>query len=331
MIEQKSYYDLLFQNVSDGALILSDDGLIIRMNPAAAMMLRCVPEACLYKTPAQAFTDQPALIALCEGAAGKRVPLPDKRIARGIGESMPEGGRLVLLRDVTEREALDSRREQLVQRIAHDLQNPLAAIEGFVELISLYGSLNPDQQRFVMRIRQTSQKLTSLVRTLVDLTWVEAGMPMGSELVYLDKVIAEAAGELSEDAKQKQMTIAISTQQPMPAVMGDPMRLRQVVYNLMHNAILYSEPEQIVAIHAFGEGQQVRCSVADRGMGIAEHELRSVFDRMYRSQTEQVRNLPGGGIGLTMVREILKRHGGSIYAESKLGEGSTFVFTLPTV
>src|SRR4051794_5777879 len=104
MIEQKSYYDLLFQNVSDGALILSDDGLLIRMNPAAAIMLRCVPEDCLFKTPAQAFGDQPALIALCEGAAGKRVSLPDKRIARGISESMPEGGRLVLLRDITERE-----------------------------------------------------------------------------------------------------------------------------------------------------------------------------------------------------------------------------------
>ena len=125
------------------------------------------------------------------------------------------------------------------------------------------------------------------------------------------------------------MSIAISAQHPLPVVMGDPARLRQVVVNLLLNAIQYSEPEQPIAIHAFEYGNQVRCTVGDRGIGIHENELDQVFDRLYRSPDEAVRKTQGGGIGLTMARVILRRHGGSIAVSSVYGEGSTFIFTLP--
>jgi signal transduction histidine kinase len=334
--------DLLFRYTSDGVLILDADDVLVRMNPAAAAMLHCAPEDCLGKHASSLFKDQPALLALLteSGQTTRRIPLPDKRIAIGIGhdevngeETGPDaaagGGRLVLLQDITEREELESRREQLIYRISHDLSNPISAIEGFAELIGMYGTLNTDQQKFVTRIRQTSHKLRDLVQTLVDLTWVEAGMPMSSVPVSLDRLISEVVAELSPQAQARQISIAVSTQQPMPIVLGDPMRLKQAIYNLVHNALLYSLPEHPIAIHAYEDRGQIRCTVADRGIGIPEHELGQIFDRLYRVPDERVRNLPGGGIGLTMAQAILKRHGGTIRAESVYGQGSTFILTLP--
>jgi signal transduction histidine kinase len=120
-------------------------------------------------------------------------------------------------------------------------------------------------------------------------------------------------------------------QDPMPNVMGDPERIQVAIYNLLHNAILYSNAEQTVAIHAWGDAQEAYVSVADRGIGISDDELELIFDRLYRSRDERVRDTPGGGLGLTMARTIITRHGGDIWAVSNLGIGSTFTFVLPAV
>jgi two-component system phosphate regulon sensor histidine kinase PhoR len=325
-------YDLLFRNTSDGALILDQHRILLRINPAAAAMLRCVPGDCLGKQVEVVFKGQPALLTLLvgKGEITGRVPLPDRRVATGIADDQQGGGRLVLLRDVTERDALDSRREQLIRSLAHDLRNPVSAIEGFADLVPMYGPLNADQQRFVARLKQTSRKLIEIAPILVDLTWVKAGMPMDNVPLRLDKVIREAVRGLTSFARDKQMTIAVSTQEPMPPIMGDSTRLRQAIYHLVHNAILYSNPEQTVAIHAFCDGHQVQCAVADQGIGIEADELPLIFDRFYRAKDDRVRNLPGGGLGLTLAQAIIARHGGTILAESVYGQGCTFTFSLPT-
>jgi signal transduction histidine kinase len=113
--------------------------------------------------------------------------------------------------------------------------------------------------------------------------------------------------------------------------MGDPDRIQIAVHNLLHNAISYSQPEQTVAIHAWSDTHEAYCSVADQGIGISDDELELIFDRLYRSRDERVQAIPGGGLGLTIARTIIKRHGGDIWASSNLGEGSTFTFVLPTV
>ena len=131
-------------------------------------------------------------------------------------------------------------------------------------------------------------------------------------------------------AKEKSITIAVSIQDPLPPVMGDPERIRLVIGKLLHNALLYSDTEQLVAVHAWGDDSEAYCSIADRGFGISDEELELVFDRLFRSKDERVQALPGGGLGLTIARRILQRHGGDIWASSNLGKGSTFTFVLPS-
>jgi signal transduction histidine kinase len=213
--------------------------------------------------------------------------------------------------------------------VSHDLRNPISAIGGFADLVAKVGDLNPQQEKFLTRIQQTVTKLHGLVGTLVDLSWIEAGMPLAHVPISMGELISQAVDEVSALALHERITIAVSLQDPLPTVTGDPVRLQMMVHNLLHNAIIYSPPQQTVAIHAWSEENEVYCSIADRGLGIADDELEMIFDRLYRSRDEAVRDLPGGGLGLTIAKTIVERHGGDLWASSNLGEGSTFTFILP--
>lgn len=325
------HFEFLFHRTADGILIANADGVIERANPAAAMLLAVPIDDLCGKHPSSIFRTNPALLNLFtrEGAQTLDVRLPRRRLAVGIASPLQSGERIVLLQDVTEQRDLDSRREALITTMQHDLRNPISAISGFADLMAKMGDLNPQQQHFLNRVRQTTNKLYDVIGTLTDLAWLEAGMPLQHIPINLSEIIDQVTSDLSKMAEAKQISFALSIQDPLPGLMGDVGRIHTVVYHLLHNAILYSEPERIVVIHAWGDSREIYCSVADRGFGISDDEIEMIFDRLYRSKDEQIRDLPGGGLGLTLVRRILLRHGGDIWASSNLGKGSTFTFFLP--
>lgn len=325
-------FEFIFNTTSDGIVITGSNGLVERLNPALAGMLSASLQECLGQKPAVVFARRRGLVDLLtkKGEQERQVLLPKRRLAIGIGIDLPSGGRMAIVHDVTERENLDSRRETLVDAIAHDLRNSIGAIGGFADLVSKTGELNPQQQKFIKRTRETASRLDDVILPLVDLAWIEAGMPLRHEPCRLGILIHRAVGELSSLARQKSITIAISTQEPMPVVMGAPDRLQQVIYNLLHNAIVYAPPEVTVVVHAYQQGQEVICTVADPGPGIREDELDLIFTRMYRSSDETVRDATGNGLGLTLARTVVQRHGGAIWVESEYGRGSTFTFVLPS-
>jgi signal transduction histidine kinase len=322
----------LIRSTSDGVLIASQ-GQLQLINPAAAAMLGVTVEAIIGKTVDEAFPMNPALLSLFSrsGTHTLDVRLPKRRLAVGISQNLPTGGRMVILQDVTEKQELESRRESLITTMRHDLRNPISAISGFAELVEKFGDLNEQQKRFLTRIRQTSSKLYDVVDTLVDLAWIEAGMPLAHQPIDLVVLVDKAITRLSSLAYDRRITIAISVQKPMPTVMGDPMRLEMVIFHLLQNAIIYSEADQSIVIHAWGDMHEAYVSVADQGIGIADDELELIFDRLYRSRDERVRERPGGGLGLTIARTIVQRHGGDLWASSNPGQGSTFTFVLPAV
>jgi signal transduction histidine kinase len=326
-------HDFIFRSTLDGILVANEQQIIEQINPAAAAMLSITVEETINRKPEEVFRHNPALVNLFtrQGDQTLNVRLPKRRFALGIAAPLPDGGRIVLLQDITEKQEFESRREALVKTISHDLRNPISALSGFSDLIDKFGELNPQQQKFLARIRQTAAKLHDVVEELVDLAWIEAGMPLAHRPIELGQIIASTVNELSSVALERRMTIAVSLQDPMPMVMGDPERIKIATHNILHNALIYSEPEQTVAIHAWGDEHEAYVSVADRGIGIADDELELIFDRMYRSRDERVRDTPGGGLGLTIAKTIITRHGGAIWASSNLGVGSTFTFVLPAV
>ncbi len=325
-------HEAIFRTTSDGILVTDENGVIQRINPAGAAMLGVTIEQVRDKPAGEVFSSNPALLSLFtrSGDFTMNIRLPRQRFGIGIVTRTADNTRLIVLQDITEKRELDTRRDALSSSIAHDLRNPLSAISGFAELVSRFGELNAQQEKFLTRIRQTASKVHDMAKPLVDLAWIEAGMPLAHRPVQMSDTINQAVKAASSQAQSRKITIVISVQAPMPMIMGDPERMHTAVYNLLHNAITYSHGEQSVVIHAWSDEQEVFCSVADRGIGIADNELDQVFDRMYRSRDEHVRETAGGGLGLTIAKTIIERHGGDIWAASTLGEGSTFTFVLPT-
>lgn len=329
----RSVYEFVFRAAADGILVSNSSQEIEQINPAAAAMLGVTVDVVIGKKAEDTFGHNAALVNLFSRSGDQvlNVRLPKRRFALGMATTLANGSRVVLLQDVTEKQEFESRREALIATISHDLRNPISALSGFTDLVEKFGELNPQQEKFLTRIRQTVTKLYDLVESLVDLAWIEAGMPLVHRPIELAGLITRAVSDLSSLALERRMTIAVSVQDPMPVVMGDPERMKTVIYNLLHNALRYSEPEQTVAIHAWGDEHEAYVSVADRGIGIADDELELIFDRLYRSRDERVRDTPGGGMGLTIAKTIIARHGGAIWASSNLGVGSTFTFVLPAV
>jgi len=330
---QISQSEFIFLSTSDGIITASGLGIIEKINPAGAGMLGITPQDIIGKPVRKAFEANPSLVSLFTrtGEQSLDIRLPRRRLAVGIATTLSDESRIVILHDVTERRDLESRREALIRAINHDLRNPITGISGFADLVVKFGDLNDQQAKFITRIKQTAIKIHDVINTLVDLAWIEAGMPLAYQPIQLRDIINKAVNRLVGIAQERKVVILISVQNPMPIIMGDAERIEQVIYNLLHNAILYSHTEQTIGIHAWGNEDKVFCSVADRGIGISDDEIDMVFDRMFRSRSEVVRNIPGGGLGLTLARTIARRHGGDITVSSHFGEGSTFTLTIPTV
>jgi signal transduction histidine kinase len=213
--------------------------------------------------------------------------------------------------------------------VAHDLRNPLNAVAGYADLVQKLGEVNPQQEKWLTRIRQTTNKLYELAFKLVDLAWIEAGMPMEYVPVELTSLTRDVMDALRYQAHKQEISIVNSIPDELPAVMGDPGRLRQTIHNLLDNALRYSLPQTNVVIHAWHQADEVLYTVADQGIGIAEDDQEKIWDRMWRSGDDRVRDTSGGGIGLPFAQTIIKRHGGTIWVESELNQGTTFTFRLP--
>jgi PAS domain S-box-containing protein len=324
---------ILFERTADGVLIADSEGVLRRINPAAVAMLGVSATKVRGQKPALLFRYNPNLINAFqrEGEQVLEVTLPRRRTGLAIASTLEDGSRIVILQDVTEQRRIDANREELVNRMAHDLRNPLMAMGGYAELVESMGGLSSQQEHFASRVRQTAAKLYDVAAELVDLVWIEAGLPIQHRPVRLQEPIMRAISALTTLAEEHKIAIAFSVQDPLPKVMGDPERLFMLIYQLLENALRYSETESSVAIHAWSDGSDVYCSVADKGIGISDHEIHLVFDRLYRSGDVRVQAVSGGGIGLTLAKKIVYRHGGDLWVASNLGDGSTFTFVLPAV
>jgi two-component system sensor histidine kinase VicK len=329
--EREFQLNFLFRTAAEGILITHADGCLARLNPAATAMLGLTPGEALGEHTAILFKPYPALIRLCNapGQLQIDVTLPHKRLATGVGVDHPGGGRIVLLHDVTERASIDSRREALIRQIAHDFRNPLNAVDAYADLVAKFGALSSEQAKMLERVRQTAQKVYKLAETLVDLAWIEAGMAFEHRPFELAGLIRDAIDVLEAEAHTRDITIVFSIQDPVPVAIGDPGRIKQAIVCLLENSVRYSHPASNVAVHAWQDGARAFCSVGDQGIGISATDLENIWDRMWRSSDERVRAVPGGGIGLTLARAIIRRHGGQIWAESELNEGTTVTFMLP--
>lgn len=235
----------------------------------------------------------------------------------------------ILLHDVTREREADAMKSQLLSTVSHELRTPLASIKGFAATL-LRQDVRWDettQRDFLRIIEEEADRLTEIIDNLLDMSQLEAGvLRVDKEPVQLRTLIRDVVDEMRMRTEAHWFVVDLPA--ALPRVSADSRRIRQVLHNLLENAIKYSKSGQIT-ISCEVEDADVLVSVSDQGEGIPVEFLDQVFERFFQIDGASTRRIGGSGLGLSISRGIVEAHGGRIWAESTPGQGSTFRFTLP--
>jgi PAS domain S-box-containing protein len=230
-----------------------------------------------------------------------------------------------------EAERLNQLKSEFMASISHELRTPLHTIIGFAELMQEEGEgpLNFKQRRFMHHIHVDSEHLLGLINDVLDLSRIEAGgLHLHTEPVSLIKIVAESINAIRLYAESRSVSIRMGSDVDR-SVIADPMRLRQILYNLLSNGAKFTQPGGEVHVDAVVEGNNVRITVSDTGLGIAPEERTRIFEKFYQVGLTPVGVREGTGLGLAICKQLVEMQKGTIWVESELGKGSKFHFTLP--
>ena len=237
----------------------------------------------------------------------------------------------VLWRDVTHDKELEQMKNQLLSTVPHGLRTPLASIKGFATTL-LRQDVTWDeatQREFLRIIEEESNRLEELIDNLLSMSQVEAGaLRIAAEPVRLRRLVREAV-EVAQRRTESHWFVVDLPAGSCRRVWADPRRTRQVLNNLLENAIKYSPGGGQITVTCEDEGDFVKVSVADQGQGIPSEFLERIFDRFFQADGASTRMTGGSGLGLAIAKGIVEAHHGTIWAESTQGQGSLFRFTLP--
>ncbi len=326
----------LLERMTDGVLITDGEGRVSLINPSAARMLGVSPEEALHRSFIQVVWDH-RLVELWEkcrkngeeGAGlidlGPRRPIIFQAVVTPLeGE---EGAALVLLQDLTRVRELETVRRDFVANVSHELRTPLATLKALVETLREGALEDPGAaRRFLERMNGELDRLERIVGELLELARIDSRrMPLQMARVAVVEVVGPPVEELRPLAERGGLRLTVSLAPDLPPILVDVDRMRRVVTNLVHNGIQFT-PSGEVAVQAERVGDEVIISVRDTGVGIAPEDLPRVFERFYKARGSRSN---GAGLGLAIAKHIVLAHGGRIWAESALEQGSTFYVALP--
>ncbi|NJL93147.1 MAG: response regulator [Anaerolineae bacterium] len=275
--------------------------------------------------PASALLVHPDLQSLLASAELReaQLQLPNQRTYNVEVASRPGLGQLVMLHDVTTLKELDRVKSDFVTAVSHDVRSPLTTILGYLDLIGRAGPLNEQQRKFTQHILFSVRSITELISDLLDLSKIEAGFDINLEPTPLDVVLRYAAESLLTTLEAKQHRLSVDISPHLPPIMGNALRLKQLMGNLLQNAIKYTPPGGQISLHLYADDGFVVLQVADNGIGIPLEEQPYIWDKFFRSENA-VDDYPGTGLGLSIVKTIVDAHRGRIWVDSAPGRGSVF-------
>ena len=336
--EERQQLSTVIANIVDGVITTDNEGTIILANPAAEDIFRFKKEEAIGRHFIEAVHDYEidALLKSClrekrELTAQLEAGTPD-RFLRVIALPIPGGqstGALVLFQDLTELRSLQTMRREMVGNISHELRTPLAAIKAIVETLQ-DGAIADEKVagNFLSSVDNEVERMAQIVAELTELSRIESGKAeFNLAKTNLEQLIDEAIAQLRPFAKRHGITLKSDISDRLPPAVIDRERIRQVITNLLHNAIKFSHPSGSVVISAHQGRGIVTVSVSDTGIGIPKDDLDHVFERFYKA--DKARSGGGTGLGLAIAKHIVQVHKGNISVHSEEGKGSTFSFTLP--
>jgi len=247
-----------------------------------------------------------------------------------------------VLRADRARKELERVKSDFTSMIVHDIRNPLTAVKGSIEFLSeeKIGPLNDDQKEVLKISLQATNKLLDLINDILDLSKFESGkVQLTKKSIDISSVIRDVMNRMRWLTEEKHITTTFTAEKPLPPILIDISKIDQTLTNLLSNAIKFTPEHGKITVQAKqrsifdditgGTREYLEISVTDTGAGIAPDELHLLFDKYKQTKTGKIAKEKGTGLGLAICKSIVEAHGGKIWADSKLGKGSTFYFTLP--
>ncbi len=241
-------------------------------------------------------------------------------------------GRVIALRDITAEREIGDMKNEFVSTVSHELRTPLTSIKGYVDLIldGDAGEINEIQREFLGIVKENSDRLVELINEMLDISRIESGrVHLKVEPLNMADSITGAVDTFRAVLAQTGRTITLKVPDTLPVVAADRDRVGQVLINLISNALKYSPGGGDVLVEAKRENGFVSVLVTDHGLGISREDQKRLFTKFYRVDTAMTREIGGTGLGLSICKSIIELLGGEIGVKSKIGQGSTFWFSLP--
>jgi signal transduction histidine kinase len=229
-------------------------------------------------------------------------------------------------------EVASQHKSEFLANMSHELRTPLNAVIGFSDVLleRMFGELNERQDEYLHDIRNSGQHLLELINEILDLSKVEAGrMELELGPVSLPDMLRDALAMVRERAERHRLSLELEIDDGVPAVLADELKLKQVVLNLLTNAVKFTADGGAIAMSAQLVGDEVRVTVRDTGIGIPEQDQDRIFEAFQRGDRRSHTSTEGTGLGLTLSKRIVELHGGRVWLTSRVGAGSTFGFAIP--
>jgi two-component system phosphate regulon sensor histidine kinase PhoR len=319
-------------HVSDAVVLIGDDDRVRSWNTAAEQLFGVSSEAILGYRIGDVI---PGLAALVERsyADDELAPLRigDEERWLAVAVSGFEGGRVLTLRDATTEHLLERARADFVTTASHELRTPLTAVYGGVRTLLEREDVLDEAQRlgFLRMIEQESQHLSQIVDQMLVTAQIDRGEMRLAESDCDVQALCTSVLVAADARKPESVTLALAAPTGATTVRCDELRLKQVLVNLVENAIKYSPDGGRVEVHILDADDRLRIEVRDEGLGIPPSEQARIFEKFYRLDADMTRGVGGSGLGLYISREIVEHMGGTLSVRSTAGVGSIFTATLP--
>ena len=322
----------LIESLNEGIVAVDPRGRIVRINESGRRLLgiRASGPLTVDHLPRDRMLRE-ALDAALHGqpTPGVEMRLDDRTLLL-TARPLPDRSAVLALYDLTPVRRLETIRRDFVANVSHELKTPLTVVSGFAETLIEEGLPAEQRRQFAETIRVNARRMQRIVDDLLDLSRIESGGWIPAPITLdISAVAGEAIAPLRDAVEAKGIAIELSVPRDVESVHADPTAIRQILGNLIDNAIRYTPSGGRVTVFAEREGEGVWIGVRDTGIGIPAEHLSRIFERFYRVDPARSRDAGGTGLGLAIVRHLAEAHGGRVRAQSAPGVGTTIAVRFP--
>lgn len=325
--QKKKEFETVSNNITEGLILFNINNEIISYNHAAVQLLQCEDITTLKDDS----NIQALLQSSKEGNEEERIIHKDEAIIRLIANPIYSRkqftGTSILVFDVTETYEAEQQRKEFTANVSHELKTPLQSIMGSSELLENHLVKKEDIDTFYQKIHQDSARMLTLIDDIIRLSQLDEAGEVEETNLHLNDSATEAIRSLKESANKKNITI--TTQLDDVVTHANNRLVYEIIYNLLDNAIRYSNENTNIIIKTYGEKNTSNVQIIDHGIGIPLEDQSRIFERFYRVDKSHSRATGGTGLGLSIVKHAVKKCHGTIKLESEVNKGSTFTVSFP--